>query len=181
MLMRLTARTSMITVVVALMLSVGGVATATAKPAVRPVAAPMLSFDIPALNGLQLPPDVAGGTLSPVRVVATPAPRTLQYPPPPAAVEFAVPAPAKFDYPYGYRFLSVSWRNLATGKTGVVRLRHWQKPDYPTTSDFARLPTSAVAPTGSGPVIATVRIMQDRATGIQATEVIPGVNVLSVR
>ncbi|WP_347958492.1 hypothetical protein [Gordonia aurantiaca] len=168
------------TVLATLALALGGIAAAGAEPGSRPAALPSLGFDIPALNGLEIPPDVAGGTFSPVRVVARPAIRTLQYPPPPGAVEFVVPAPAAYKYQYESRFLEVAWRNVVTGKSGVVRLRHWRKTTnsdgYPST-----LPTSAVAETGSGAVAATVRIMRDNLDRPpMAIDAIPGLNVLTV-
>ncbi|WP_279102958.1 hypothetical protein [Gordonia paraffinivorans] len=179
MLMHFLVRTSA-TVLAALALTVGGVAAAGARPAPRPAALPVIAFDLPVRNGLEIPPDVAGGTLSPVRVVGKPAMRTLQYPPPPGGVEFAVANPAPHKYQYESRFLSIAWRNVATGRSGVLRLRHWQKTQ--TSDGYAStLPTSAVAETGSGAVVATVRVMRDNLERPpQVIDAIPGLNALTV-
>ncbi len=139
----------------------------------------MIAVDLPVRNGLEIPPDVAGGTLSPVRVVGKPAMRTLQYPPPRGGVEFAVanPAPHKTSTsPDSCRSPGTSWRRAGGG----LRLRHWQKTQ--TSDGYAStLPTSAVAETGSGAVVATVRVMRDNLERRpQVIDAIPGLNALTV-
>ncbi|GAB37333.1 MULTISPECIES: hypothetical protein [Gordonia] len=122
-----------------------------------------------------------GGSLRPVTVVAQPAPRTLQFPPPPSAVTFSVPSPAQYHYQCSYRYLSISWNNLRTGKHGVVSLRHWQLPSYPVSGYPSTLKTSAVAVTGSGPVVATVSVLREQPNAApQVISVIPGVNAIQL-
>ena len=93
---------------------------------------------------------------------AHPAVRTMQFPPPPAAVEFRVENVAPYHHMFNYRYLSVNWRNLASGATGTVKLRHWRDlrdRDTPVEPGSpASLPTSASAVTGGGPVVATVSV-----------------------
>lgn len=133
------------------------------------------------MGGLEIGPGGApGGSFQQVVVRARPAVRTLQFPPPPAAVEFSVSTVAPWDGQLSYRYLSVSWRNLRTGKAGHVNLRHWRTlgqartvapQGYPSS-----LPTSAVAPTGAGPVVATVTVLREQYRRPPTTiSVIPGV------
>lgn len=167
-------------VLVALTL-VSGPALANAAPS-APTRSDVLTFSIPAIGGVETgPAGVPGGSLRPVTVVAQPAPRTLQFPPPPAAVTFSVPSPAQYHYQYSYRYLSISWNNLRTGKHGVVSLRHWQLPSYPVSGYPSTLKTSAVAVTGSGPVVATVSVLREQPNAApQVISVIPGVNAIQL-
>lgn len=167
-------------VLVALAL-VSGPALANAAPT-APARSDVLTFSIPAIGGVEAgPAGVPGGSLRPVTVVAQPAPRTLQFPPPPSAVTFSVPSPAQYHYQYSYRYLSISWNNLRTGKHGVVSLRHWQLPSYPVSGYPSTLKTSAVAVTGSGPVVATVSVLREQPNATpQVISVIPGVNAIQL-
>ncbi|SKZ38891.1 Uncharacterised protein [Mycobacteroides abscessus subsp. abscessus] len=160
---------------------VSGPALANAAPS-APTRSDVLTFSIPAIGGVETgPAGVPGGSLRPVTVVAQPAPRTLQFPPPPAAVTFSVPSPASYHYQYSYRFLSISWNNLRTGKHGVVSLRHWELPSYPVSGYPSTLKTSAVAVTGSGPVVATVSVLREQPNAApQVISVIPGVNAIQL-
>lgn len=181
--MRLTNRQSLIACCAALVVALAPAATASAEPpAPTPAAVGQLSFSIPAIGGIEAgPASVPGGSFAPVEVLADPAPRTLQYPPPPGATQFRVAHPAAYHYQYAYRYVLVSWRNLETGKTGDVRLRHWQLPDHEVSGYPASLPTIAVAPTGSGPVVATVTVLREQwQAPPQAINVIPGVDALIV-
>jgi len=126
---------------------------------------------------------VPGGDFARITVTAQPAPRTLQYPPPPAAVTFRVVGLRKYDHQYLPRYLKVSWRNLATGRTGAVRLRHWRLPGHGTTAPgfAARLGTSTNAVTGRGTVVATVEVIRQADDDPPAViSTIPGVIALDV-
>lgn len=156
------ARKTIIVAATAVAVGVAPAATAAASP---PPVAPhhavtdALTFSLPAISGLEIgPAGVPGGSFQPIVVTARPAPVNGQ-------VTFAVQDPASDlsgpnYYQYGYRHLQVSWRNLANGDTGVVKLRYWDRPDYELDSPNAQLPTSANAATGSGPVVATVSEMR---------------------
>lgn len=161
-------------------------AVATAGLAPVAAAAPRqtagsLSFHIPAIGGLEAgPAGVPGGSFQQTTVTARPGLRPMIFPPAPATVEFTVQNVAPYYYQYAYRYLTVDWRNLRTGKTGRLDLRHWDRG--PTTTGYpASLPTSGVAQTGSGPVVATVTV---KRTQYQApptvTSIIPGLAALDV-
>lgn len=151
-------------IVAATAVAVGLAPTATASASsteAQDVAAPALTFSLPAIGGLEIGPGgVPGGSFHRIMVTARPGPVEGQ-------VTFAVQDPASNVggpnyYQYFYRHLRVSWRNLATGATGEVAIRHWDRPDYESDSPSYRLPTSADAATGSGPVVATVSEMRTR-------------------
>ncbi|NLE79927.1 MAG: hypothetical protein GX610_10175 [Rhodococcus sp.] len=162
-------------------------ATASLPAAPQPAAANALAFSLPAISGLEIGPGgVPGGSFQPLTVTAGLAPTTKQYPPPTPAVTFTVQDPASNleaprYYQYAYRHLLVSWRNLATGATGEVPLRHWNRPDFAYDSPSERLPTSANAITGSGPVVATVTEMRTRYEASPVPiNAIPGIIAISV-
>lgn len=138
-----------------------GGAPATAAP---PAQSNVLTFTLPAIGGVEQGAGaVPGGSFAPIVVTAQPAPRTMQYPPPPAAVTFSVRDLAGYHAQYEHRYLLVSWRNLATGRVGVERLRHWDTPADEQLDGYpAALPTSAVAVTGGGPVVATVSVLREQ-------------------
>ncbi|NDK88811.1 hypothetical protein GYA93_04345 [Gordonia desulfuricans] len=118
---------------------------------------------------------------TPVTVTARPAPRTLQYPPPPAAVDFSVSPLQRYDPRAADDHLLVSWRNLRSGKTGTLVLRPRQLPEFPTPRNTShRLPTSAVAPTGSGPVVATVTVIRGSGKATRTVSVTPGATAIDV-
>lgn len=157
-------------------------ATATAAPTAQPVSANPTVFTIPAVGGIEVGPGgVPGGSFKPVSIGAQRAVTTLQYPPPPPAIVFSAINPAPYYYQYSYRSLAISWRNLTTGKTGVVRIRHWRKPAYKVDGYPASLPTSAIAQTGAGTVIVTLTVLREQYQGPPATiSVIPGFSALMV-
>ena len=153
-------------------------ATPTAVSVGHPVAAQSLSFAIPAIGGVEAGPGgVPGGSFQQTRVVARPAPES--------SVVFCVTDPAPWFYQYAYRYVSVSWRNLAAGTSGAVALRHWQRPSFmpgtvPVTGYPVTLPTSATARTGAGPVVATVTVLREQYSGTATSSIIPGLNALLV-
>ncbi|GAB07757.1 hypothetical protein M2359_002464 [Gordonia amarae] len=137
-------------------------ATAHAAPTGSSAGLPALT--LPVITSIELPPvSIPGGSLRPITVVARPAMRTLQYPPPPPAVEFSVPNLMPHDTWLESRYLRVTWQNLRSGKDGAVNLRYWRKggPKYPGmgSSYPETLPTAAVAATGAGPIIARVEVL----------------------
>lgn len=140
-----------------------------------------LTFSLPAVGGVEVGPGgVPGGSFQQITVIGRPAIRTLQYPPPPAGVTFSVANLAPWHAQQSYRYLSISWRNLRTGKTGHVNLRHWQTAPgshgYPGS-----LPTSATVTTHGGPVTATVALMREQYRRPPLTlSVIPGLVALDV-
>ncbi|MEJ9078311.1 hypothetical protein WKY82_07810 [Gordonia malaquae] len=161
---------------------VAAAVTATAVPTADAApAAPPLTFQIPAIGGLEIGPGgVPGGSFQPTTVVARPAVRTMIFPPPPAGVQFSVSHLAPYHYQYSYRYLRVQWHNLRTGTRGHVDLRHWKtiagSTGYPST-----LPTTAVATTGSGPVVATVSVLREQYQAPPTViSVIPGVSAIDV-
>ncbi|MCF8608878.1 hypothetical protein L5G28_01690 [Gordonia sp. HY285] len=172
-------RTLIAATAVALAASTAIAPVADAAP-VRP-STDSLSFHIPAVGGLEVgPAGVPGGSFQTTTVTARPGIRPMIFPPAPATVQFTVTDVAPYYFQYAYRYLAVNWRNLRTGKTGHLDLRHWEKG--PTTTGYpASLPTSAVAQTGGGPVVATVSVMrtQYQAPPI-AISVIPGIAALDV-
>ena len=139
-------------------LTTAGALAATAAPA---AAAP--AFSTPAVNGIEIPPIAhPGHSFNPITVTAAPGPRPAQVGAP-AVTTFRVPHLAKRESHHEMRYLVVDWRNLNTGKAGFVKLRYWQKRSTPNEiadNGLWRIPTSAAAATGSGPVVATVRIRQ---------------------
>lgn len=182
------ARKTIIVAATAVALGMAPAATGTASAAAaQPVAANALTFSLPAISGLEIGPGgVPGGSFQPLTVTAGLAPTTRQYPPSTPAVTFTVHDPASNleaprYYQYAYRHLLVSWRNLATGATGEVQLRHWDRPDFAYDSPSEKLPTSANAITGSGPVVATVTEMRTRYEALPVPiNAIPGVIAISV-
>lgn len=121
------------------------------------------TFSTPAVTGIELPPVAPpGASFTPVTVTAAPGVRPLMIGAP-ATTEFRVAPLAPHTSYNAARYLIVDWRNLQTGKTGAERLRYWhrpaQRPDPQADNGFWRLPTSATAATGAGPVVATVRIV----------------------
>ncbi|GAA4682047.1 hypothetical protein [Gordonia humi] len=162
-----------------------GTGLAPAAQAAPPPATSTVTFHIPAVGGLEIGPGgVPGGSFQRTVVTARPGIRPMIHPAPPATVEFDVRNIAPYHYQYNYRYLSVNWRNLRTGKTGHVRLRHWDLPktlraDDPTYP--ATLSTSAVATTGGGPVVASVSVMRTQWKAPSTViSVIPGATALDV-
>lgn len=155
----------------------GGLASA----APQPVALDDIALNFPAIGGLEIGPGgVPGGSFQPVTVTAAPAPHIARHPAPAPAVQFTVPNPAPYHYQYPYRYLSVSWRNLATGKVGEVQLRHWRLPDYQIDGYTSTLPTTAIAPTGAGPIVATVTVLRTQWQAAPLPiNVIPGLNIVA--
>ncbi|MBM7369181.1 hypothetical protein [Gordonia hydrophobica] len=126
-----------------------------------------LTVSTPVVGGLEIGPgSVPGGPFQQVTVRARPAIHTMQYPAPPAAVDFWVADVVPWNAQVSSRYLTVSWRNLRTGKSGRVNLRHWRTVARPGTDPARRypasLPTAAVAPTGAGRVVATVSVMREQ-------------------
>ncbi|MGO3325033.1 hypothetical protein [Gordonia sp. (in: high G+C Gram-positive bacteria)] len=163
-------------VAVAATTAVTPVADAAPPPLTR-----TLSFHIPAIGGLELPPPaVPGGSFQRTTVTARPGMRPMIFPPTPATVQFTVAHVAPYHFEYPNRFLTVNWRNLRTGKAGHLDLRYWEKG--PTTTGYpVSLPTSRIAQTGSGPVVATISVRRTRYEGPAAvTSLIPGVAALDV-
>ncbi|MFW0789663.1 hypothetical protein [Gordonia sp. CPCC 205333] len=165
-------------------------ATAPAVASAAPTPAPIsvassnvIVFQIPAIGGIEWGP---GQHLRPISIAAQRAPTTLQYPAPPRAVEFSVARLAPYYYQNAVRYLSISWRNINTGKTGRVNLREWRipahKPDTVWTTTYPMtLPTSAIAQTGAGIVVASVSLIRDDYNHKQiTTTLIPGLTTLSV-
>ncbi|NMO03836.1 hypothetical protein HH308_21715 [Gordonia sp. TBRC 11910] len=157
-------------------------AVAQAAPNLKPLADNTIVFQIPAIGGLEVGPGgVPGGSFQPVSIAAEPAVTTLQYPPPPPAIVFSAVNPAPYYSQYAYRWLSISWHNITTGKTGVVSIRHWRKPAYKVDGYPASLPTSAIAQTGAGTVVATVSVLRDQYQAPPTTiSVISGISALVV-
>ncbi|MFD4369349.1 hypothetical protein [Rhodococcus sp. NPDC058521] len=189
------ARKTIIVAATAVAVGVAPAATADASPPPvpplpvppHPAATTAPSFGLPAIGDLEIGPGgVPGGSFQPITVAANLAPSTRQYPPVPAAVTFSVHDPASNVaapqyHQYAYRHLLVSWRNLATGASGEVALRHWDRPDYEFDSPNENLPTSATAATGSGPVVATVTEMRTQYQAPPAAiNAIPGVMAIAV-
>ncbi len=150
--------------------------TASAAP-VTPVAAPALTFNLPATGVLNIgPAAVPGSGLFPQTfVTARPAAGS--------SVTFAVPNPGPYHFQYPYRYVQVSWRNVATGASGTLDLRHWQLPNFaPHDPGYTHtLPTSATANTGAGPVVATVTVLREQYEGPpRPITIIPGLNALLV-
>ncbi|GAB20193.1 hypothetical protein GOEFS_106_00900 [Gordonia effusa NBRC 100432] len=177
--LRLLAATGAIAVATAI---APAVATAAPAPAPIPVAsANVVVFQIPAIGGIEWGP---GQHLRPISINARRAPTTLQYPAPPRAVEFSVARIVPYYYQNAVRYLSISWRNVNTGKTGRVNLREWPIPKFKydkLDSYPATLPTSAIAQTGAGIVVASVSLIRDDYNHQQiTTTLIPGFTTLSV-
>ncbi|MFW0786446.1 hypothetical protein AAFP35_18265 [Gordonia sp. CPCC 206044] len=169
-------------VLVALTLGVPAVAAATPTTPRPSATTQVLHLHIPAIGGIEAGPGgVPGGSFQPVTVIAQPGIRTLQYPPPPPTVSFTVADPAPYHAQYSYRYLQISWRNLQNGKTGAAQLRHWDKPAHPVDGYPASLPTSAIAQTGAGPVVATVTVLREQYQRPPTTiSVIPGLSAIAV-
>jgi hypothetical protein len=168
---------------VATFLTAGAVAAVPSVAAAAPAATVSsgLSFHLPATGGLEIPPaDVPGGSFRQITVTASQSPRTLQFPPPPAAVTFTVRNVAPHYPLYEYRYLRVGWRNLASGKTGTVDLRHWRT--RPSSTGYpASLQTEASVTTGGGPVVATISVLREQYQSPPTViSVIPGVIALDV-
>ncbi len=162
-------------------LSLVAIPSASAAPTTPPAArsaAPELSFAIPAIGGIEAGPGgVPGGSFRQTLVIARPAAGS--------AVTFTVTDPAPWFHQYAYRYLSVSWRNVATGAAGTVALRHWQRPAFapgtvPVTGYPVTLETSATAHTGAGPVVATVTVLREQYRGRTPSSIIPGLAALLV-
>lgn len=136
-------------------------------------AAPSAVFPVPVVTGPEIGPGgVPGGMFQTIPVAAT-----VERP---GIVTFTVPAPASYHYQYNYRWISVQWRNLETGATGSVDLRHWHGvSDTGDRSYAATLPTSASVVTGTGPIIATVTHQRAQYQAPpMSNAVVPGVGVL---
>ncbi|MET4166589.1 MULTISPECIES: hypothetical protein [Gordonia] len=161
----------------AVSIAIAPTASATPDPA-TPVAAPELTFALPAISGPNVGPGyVGGGLFRQTLVTARPAAGS--------SVSFAVANLAHYNTFYAYQYVQVAWRNLTTGATGTVNLRHWQRPNFapgtiPLTGYPSTLPTTASAPTGAGPVVATVTVLREQYSGTVANNIIPGLNALLV-
>ncbi len=162
-------RKTAIVVALAAPLSLGAaVATAGAQPATV--------FPVPVVTGPEIGPGgVPGGLFQTISMTATPGDR-------PGTLTFAVVAPAPYNTQYNYRWLTVQWRNLRTGATGAVDLRHWiDAGDTVEKSYAAALPLQATVETGSGPVVATIAHEREQYNAPpQSTAVVPGFGALMV-
>ncbi len=149
----------------------GGVASA--EPIPNRAAAPQLSFDIPAIGGVEIGPGgVPGGSFQHARVVARPVGK--------ASVAFSAVGLAPWFYQYAYRYVSVAWHNLSTGARGTVSLRHWRLPSFPVSGRPATLPTAKTVRTGAGIVVATVTVLREEYGGVTTSSIIPGLDALVV-
>ncbi|MBT2263902.1 hypothetical protein [Rhodococcus erythropolis] len=133
-----------------------------------------LSSSVPAVGGLEVGPGgVPGGSFQPVTVTTRPVPG--------GSVHVEVVDPAPWSVQFAYRYLSVAWRNLESGKTGTVELRHWQPPSFGIDGYPMSLPTSATVLTGPGPVVATVTVLREQYEApALPISVIPGLAVVLV-
>lgn len=168
---------SIAAVAVAAFTPVAAVASATPMPTVPDI----LVVQIPAIGGLEVGPGgVPGGSFAPVNVDVQRAQiYTLQYPPAPPSIIVSVRNPAPYATQYSYRYLSVSWRNVTTGKSGHVDLRHWRTPTFRVAGYPASLPTTAVAQTGGGVVTVTVNVMREQYQAPPSTiSVVHGLSAL---
>ena len=148
-------------------------APAPASVATPPTIAPELAFSIPAIGTIEVGPGgVPGGSFQQTLVTA--------HPDAESSVTFTATNPAPWYYQYTYRYVTVSWRNLSTGATGTVALRHWDLPDFTVSGYPATLPTSTTAHTGVGPVIATVTVLREQYDSTVTSIIIPGLNALLV-
>ena len=157
-------------------LVIGPPLASAAPPLAAPVAtqaaaAPELAFSVPAIGTIEIGPGgVPGGSFQQTLVTARPDTAS--------SVTFTVTNPASWYYQYAYRYVSVSWRNLATGAAGTVALRHWNRPDFTVSGYPATLPTATTAHTGAGPVIATVTVLREQYDSTVTSSIIPGLNTL---
>lgn len=169
-----------------LALSIAAVAAAafTPVPAVAsaaPTVPDILVVQVPAIGGLEVGPGgVPGGSFAPVNVdIQRARIYTLQFPPAPPSIIVSVRNPAPYSTQYSYRYLSVSWHNATTGKSGRVAIRHWRTPAFRVTGYPASLPTSAFAQTGGGVVAVTVNVLREQYQAPPSTiSVFPGLSAL---
>lgn len=145
-----------------------GTTAATAAPAAT-------TFQIPVVTGPEFGSGgVPGGVFQTVAPVAVTGEQ-------PGTVTFGFPALRQHHYQFEYRFVAVSWRNLATGATGVVNLRHWETLPNGNQTFPASLPTSATVVTGAGPVVATAAHLRTQYQAPpMSNAVVPGLGVLQV-
>lgn len=158
------------TVVLALSIPVVlGVGTAAAEPH-------STILQVPVVTGPEFgPAGVPGGLIQTVPIAATTDNQN------PGTVRFAAASPKEYYYQYTYRWLSVRWRNLSTGATGSVDLRHWNDLESPTGQYGATLPLGAVVETGPGPVAVTVLHFRDQYEApALSTALVPGLGVVFV-
>ncbi|MBF6211020.1 hypothetical protein IU433_10905 [Nocardia puris] len=135
-----------------------------------------VAFQIPVVKGLEVGPGgVPGGSFGTIGVVGTVGET-------PGAATFSIPVLAPYDSQYNYRWITVHWRNLQTGATGSVDIRHWTtNPTSGSTGYAASLPTAATAPTGPGPILATATEQREQWNAPpMPISLIPGTGVLLV-
>lgn len=148
-----------------------GLAAGTAAAAPTSVA-----LQVPVVTGPEIGPGgVPGGMFQTVSIVAT---GGIQ----PGAVTFSVPALAPYHYQYNYRWVTVHWRNLQTGASGNVDLRHWiDAGNVADKSYAAKLPTQASVVTGAGPIVATVSHQREQYKAPpMSNAIVPGFGILAV-
>lgn len=143
---------------------------------------------VPVVTGFQIAPGaVPGGLFQTIPIRTTVGAE-------PGVVTISAANVAAWDPQYPYRFLTVHWRNLATGATGSEGLRHWELSDYekppydpaipnanvPNLSTGEGFPTEVVAKTGAGPVAIVVTHSREYFGPPNLDTLIPGVGVVLV-
>jgi len=172
-------RTSLRRGVVALVLSVPlvlgvGVGAATAAPTTSELL-------VPVVTGPEFgPAGVPGGLVQTIPIKATVGEK-------PGEVRFAAADIRPYYYQFNYRFLTVNWRNLATGAVGAVDIRNWEALENPSLPINAEprypvnLPLEATAQTGAGPVVVMVTHNREQWQAPPASNaLIPGLGMLFV-
>ena len=152
-----------------------GAGTAAAAPQVT-------NLQVPIVTGFQIAPGaVPGGFFQTIPMKATVGDE-------PGVATFSAANIAPFADQYPYRYLNLSWRNLATGATGAADLRHWQDDPTPPADNFFSkqyLPLEVVPNTGPGPVVVTVTHSRDYSYGAEwgspyLDTLLPGAGVVFV-
>lgn len=139
-------------------------------------AQPTAVLPVPVVTGPEIGPGgVPGGLFQTVSVTATPGDQ-------PGTLTFAAATPAPYNTQYNYRWLTVQWRNLRTGATGAVDLRHWIDAGNTVEKSYAAtLPLQVTALTGAGPVVVTVAHEREQFQAPpQSTAIVPGFGVVMV-
>lgn len=167
----MTIRRTIAAAAITIPLAMGlGHGTAAAAPVDVPV-------QVPVVTGFQIAPGaVPGGFFQTIPMKATVGNR-------PGEVTFSAAAIAPYADQYPYRYLTLSWRNLVTGATGTVDLRHWvdERPEGAPPTPAEGLPTEATAATGAGPVGVTVTHFRDYDYGDPYVDtLIPGLGIVMV-
>ncbi|SNT40466.1 hypothetical protein [Rhodococcoides kyotonense] len=167
--MRNSLRRGVIAIALSIPLVLGTAATAAAAPHTS-------TLQVPVVTGPEIgPAAVPGGLIQTVPIRLTVGEQ-------PGVVDFAAADIAAWHSQYPYRWLGVQWRNLATGASGTLDLRHWLDLENSDTESYGRsLPLEVTAETGSGPVFVTVTHHREQYEAPSISNaLVPGLGVIFV-